>query len=181
MKRAPDTVDLQILAALQGDARLTNKALADRIGLTAPPCLRRVQALKECGLIRGYHARLDAAKLGFGVSGFLFVGLSSQARDVAAAFERCMSKWPLVREAYALNGATDFLLHCVAHDAAELQDFVRQTLLHTPHVKSVRSAYVVGTIKALPGVPIQEKDIGVNASARDPTADAVENTKDEMR
>jgi len=109
-----DPIDRLILSELQADGRMTNVELARRVGISAPPCLRRVRALEEQGFIKGYHARVDSRALGFEVQVFAMVGLQSQAEaDLRAFEERCQS-WPLVRECHMLNGEVDFMLKCVA-------------------------------------------------------------------
>src|SRR4051812_38851759 len=107
---ALDSVDLEILAALQEDGRMTNVDLAARVGLTAPPCLRRVRSLEQAGVIRGYHARLDPVALGYGITVFAMVSLKSQAENELRAFEDHIARLPEVRECHMLNGEIDFIL-----------------------------------------------------------------------
>ena len=149
-----DDIDLQILAALQAEGRLTNVALAARVGLSAPRSCRRLKTLEGAGLVLGYHAVLDAARLDFGTAAYLFVGLKSQSTIDTEEFERALSLWSLVRECHALNGETDYLLKCVARSAKEVQSFVTDTLLRTQNVKTVKTAFVVRAVKVLPGVPL---------------------------
>jgi DNA-binding Lrp family transcriptional regulator len=99
-----DQIDRQILSELQADGRMTNVELARRVGISAPPCLRRVRTLEEAGYIRGYHADVDARSLGFEVQVFAMVGLLRQAEGDLAAFEQRCRDWPLVRECHMLNG-----------------------------------------------------------------------------
>ena len=119
-----DRIDRQILELLQSDGRMTNIELARRVGISPPPCLRRVRALEEAGLIRGYHADLAAEALGFGVTVFAQVGLQSQAETDLRAFEALVAGWPEVREAHMLAGETDFLLKIVASDWDSYQRFL---------------------------------------------------------
>src|SRR5438270_12236239 len=119
-----DKIDLRILRDLQADGRMTNVELARRAGISAPPCLRRVRALEEAGFIRGYHADLNAEALGFGVTVFAQVGLSSQAEPDLKAFEPLIATWPEAREAHMLAGETDFLLKVVAEDWDAYQRFL---------------------------------------------------------
>ena len=93
-----DSIDRKILTELQADGRMTNVELASRVGISAPPCLRRVRALEEQGFIKGYHAQVDARELGFEVQVFAMVGLHSQAEADLSAFEARCRDWPLVRE-----------------------------------------------------------------------------------
>lgn len=151
-----DEIDLQILKDLQGDGRLTNVELARRAGISAPPCLRRVRALEDSGAIKGYHADVNAPALGFGVSVFAQVGLSSQTDNDLKAFEAKVTQWPLVRECHMVAGDADFLLKIVAHNWDEYQQFLSSELTAAPNVQNVKSKLVVRTSKHLPGVPIEE-------------------------
>lgn len=109
-----DPIDRLILSELQANGRMTNVELAKRVGISAPPCLRRVRALEEQGFINGYHAQVDERSLGFEVKVFAMVGLQSQAEADLSAFEELCKNWPLVRECHMLNGEVDFMLKCVA-------------------------------------------------------------------
>lgn len=153
-----DAIDLHILAELQADGRITNVELAERAGITAPPCLRRVRALEKTGLIRGYHADLDPKALGYELTAFAFVGLSSQKEADLKAFEEEVRAWPLVRECYMLSGEIDFVLKCVARDLAEFQTFVTEKLTAVKYVDSVKTALSIRASKREPGVPIAERD-----------------------
>lgn len=156
MKRAKlDAIDLQILTALQEDGRITNVDLAARVGISAPPCLRRVRALEKAGLIQGYHADLDGRALGFEVTVFAMVGLHSQAEADLKAFEALVGTWPLVRECHMLNGDIDFILKCVAPDLSTFQSFLTGELTPAPNVASVRTSLTIRQSKHLPGVPLQ--------------------------
>jgi DNA-binding Lrp family transcriptional regulator len=150
-----DRIDRRILRDLQENGRMTNVDLAKRAGISAPPCLRRVRALEEAGLIRGYHAMVDAKELGFGVTVFAHVGLSSQAEADLEAFERLVGSWPEVRECHMLAGETDFLLKVVAKDWEAYQNFLTTRLTSAPNVSHVKSALAIRTAKLLPGVPIE--------------------------
>ncbi|MEA2847948.1 MAG: hypothetical protein QOG78_3229, partial [Rhodospirillaceae bacterium] len=105
-----DRIDRRILSDLQSNGRMTNVELAERAGISAPPCLRRVRALERAGIIKGYHADLSPEALGYSVSVFALVGLNSQAETDLKAFEMLVLGWPEVREAHMLAGETDFLL-----------------------------------------------------------------------
>ncbi|MCF6234105.1 MAG: Lrp/AsnC family transcriptional regulator [Rhodobacteraceae bacterium] len=148
-----DSIDRKILSELQGDGRMTNVELARRVGISAPPCLRRVRSLEEAGLIHGYHARVNARELGFEVQVFAMVGLDSQAESELNAFEDRCRKWPLVRECHMLNGEVDFMLKCVAPDLSSFQSFLTGQLLNTPNVASVKTSLVIRRAKDEPGVP----------------------------
>jgi DNA-binding Lrp family transcriptional regulator len=159
-----DRIDRRILRDLQADGRMTNVELARRAGISAPPCLRRVRALEEAGFIRGYHADLDPEALGYGVTVFAQVGLSSQAEPDLKAFETLIGSWPEVREAHMLAGETDFLLKVVAPDWDSYQRFLTTKLTAAPNVNHVKSALAIRSSKYEPGVPI---DIDVPAEAKE--------------
>jgi DNA-binding Lrp family transcriptional regulator len=156
MKRVKlDAIDLQILAELQADGRITNVDLSQKVGISAPPCLRRVRALEKAGLIQGYHADLNGKALGFEVTVFAMVGLHSQAEADLKAFEALVGTWPLVRECHMLNGEIDFILKCVAPDLSTFQDFLTGELTPAPNVASVRTSLTIRQSKHLPGVPLE--------------------------
>lgn len=141
-----DALDWKILAQLQADGSLTNVELARRVGLTPPPCLRRVQALRESGLIRGFRAVLDPVKLGYSVVCFAFVHLDSQTEADLAQFRNRVTKWPEVRECWTMSGDIDFLMKCVTQDLQSFQSFVSD-LTSAPNVKNVRTALTLGLVK----------------------------------
>ena len=148
-----DPIDRKILAELQEDGRMTNVELASRVGISAPPCLRRVRTLEEQGYIRGYHAAVDARALGFEVQVFAMVGLQSQAEADLVAFENRCRGWALVRECHMLNGEVDFILKCVAPDLSTFQRFLTEELTAAPNVASVKTSLVIRDAKDEPGVP----------------------------
>ncbi|MEM7753563.1 MAG: Lrp/AsnC family transcriptional regulator [Pseudomonadota bacterium] len=148
-----DSIDRKILTELQADGRMTNVELASRVGISAPPCLRRVRALEEQGFINGYHAQVDARELGFEVQVFAMVGLQSQAEADLSAFEARCHDWPLVRECHMLNGEVDFILKCVAPDLSTFQSFLTEQLTAAPNVISVKTSLVIRGAKDEPGVP----------------------------
>jgi len=150
-----DMVDRQILHDLQNDGRMTNVELAKRAGISAPPCLRRVRALEDADIIKGYHADIDADALGFSVQVFAFVGLTSQAEADLQDFERLVSTWPQVRECHMLMGETDFLLKIVAHDWDDFQKFLTGYLTPAKNVSHVKTALAIRSAKQLAGVPIE--------------------------
>lgn len=148
-----DPIDRKILAELQTDGRMTNVELARRVGISAPPCLRRVRTLEEAGYIRGYHADVDPRMLGFEVQVFAMVGLQSQAEADLSKFEQRCRDWPLVRECHMLNGEVDFILKCVAPDLSTFQTFLTEELTAAENVVSVKTSLVIRGAKDQPGVP----------------------------
>lgn len=148
-----DPIDRKILAELQADGRMTNVELAKRVGISAPPCLRRVRTLEEQDFITGYHARVNVRELGFEVQVFAMVALHSQAEADLSAFENRCRAWPLVRECHMLNGEIDFILKCVAPDLSTFQRFLTEELTAADNVASVKTSLVIRCAKDEPGVP----------------------------
>ncbi|MEM6667351.1 MAG: Lrp/AsnC family transcriptional regulator [Pseudomonadota bacterium] len=148
-----DDIDWKIIDILQSEGRITNVDLAQRVGISAPPCLRRVRALEEQGVLRGYHADVDQGQLGYDVTVFAMVGLHSQAEADLMAFRGHVDAWPMVREAHMLSGEVDFILKCVAPDLDTFQRFVIDDLTATPNVSSVRTSLALRQSKFAPGVP----------------------------
>jgi len=150
-----DSIDRKLLAELQAEGRVTNVDLAKRVGLTAPPCLRRVRGLEVAGVIRGYHADLDPSKLGFAITVFAMVSLRSQAEEDLRAFEDHIKTLPEVRECHMLNGEIDFILKIVSHDLQSFQEFLTSKLTPAPNVASVKTSLTIRTAKNEPGVPFE--------------------------
>ncbi|MEM7169709.1 MAG: Lrp/AsnC family transcriptional regulator [Pseudomonadota bacterium] len=148
-----DRIDLQILKDLQENGRMTNVELADRAGISAPPCLRRVRALEEAGMIQGYHAKLDAESLGFEVSFFALIGLDAQSDAVLTEFEDLVGSWPEVRECHMARGPNDFVLRLVARNTAH-ENELTERLTAAAHVTTVQTMQVIRTSKAEAGVPV---------------------------
>ena len=160
-----DPIDRKILAELQADGRMTNVELAKRVGISAPPCLRRVRTLEEQGFIRGYHAEVDPRSLGFEVQVFAMVGLVSQAEADLSKFEARCRSWPLVRECHMLNGEVDFILKCVAPDLSSFQSFLTEELTSADNVASVKTSLVIRCAKDDPGVPFDVMEDRLSRSA----------------
>jgi DNA-binding Lrp family transcriptional regulator len=150
-----DAVDRKILSELQNDGRMTNVDLAGKVGISAPPCLRRVRTLEEKGYINGYHADVNSRQLGFEVQVFAMVGLHSQAETDLEAFETQCQNWPLVRECHMLNGEIDFILKCVAPDLSTFQSFLTGHLTSAENVASVKTSLVIRCAKDESGVPFE--------------------------
>ncbi|WP_068315711.1 Lrp/AsnC family transcriptional regulator [Polycladidibacter hongkongensis] len=156
MKARLDTIDWQILKELQEDGRITNVELARRVGISAPPCLRRVRALEEAGLVRGYRTLLDEKQLGYEVTAFAMVGLHNQTEADLVAFDAKIQSWDIVRESFMLSGEVDFILKCVAPDLESFQTFIIRELTSTPNVDNVRTALTIRRVKDVPCVPIED-------------------------
>jgi DNA-binding Lrp family transcriptional regulator len=149
-----DAIDWRILKTLQDNGRITNVELAEKVGLSPPPCLRRVRALEEAGYIAGYRAMLNAEKLGFEIMVFAMVGLKSQAEVELSSFIERVKAWPLVRECYAVSGEADFMLKCVGANLHAMQDFIIKDLTAAANVDSVKTTLILRREKYEPGIPI---------------------------
>ncbi|MCB1540549.1 MAG: Lrp/AsnC family transcriptional regulator [Rhodoblastus sp.] len=144
-----DAIDLAILDELQADGRMTNVELARRVGISAPPCLRRVRALEEAGVIAGYRALVEPRAVGLAVVFFVFVKLDQQTETELAAFGARVADWKIVRECWTVSGETDFILKCVAPDLDAFQNFVTE-LTGAPNVRNVRSSLAMKAVKDEP-------------------------------
>ncbi|MCH4091324.1 Lrp/AsnC family transcriptional regulator [Acetobacter sp.] len=139
-----DAVDRLIIAELQADGRMTNVELARRVGISAPPCLRRVRRLEETGVIRGYHADADANALGWPITLFALIGLDSQKETVLSQFEAMVSSWPEALECHMMRGSTDFLVRLVARNTTQENEMTRR-LTEAPHVVRVQTLQTIRT------------------------------------
>ena len=142
-----DAIDWKILRELQQDGRMTNVELSRRVGISAPPCLRRVKRLEQAGVIRSYRALLNAGMLGKDVVAFCQIGLHRQTETDLKAFAEKTRNWPIVRQAWMVSGDSDFLLHCVASDLTTFQTFVIEELTSAPNVDTVRTALTIRQVK----------------------------------
>ena len=149
-----DALDSKILAALQDDGRLSNVELADRVGLSPSPCLRRVKRLEEEGYIAGYKAKVDRRRLGLGMT--IFVGVKVDGhRDINAnAFQEVVRKLPEVVACHMVSGEADFLLEVVVADLMAYDEFLSRTLLAMPMVRDIRSNFAIRTVKSDGALPV---------------------------
>lgn len=150
-----DLIDKKILKTLQENGRISNVDLAKEVGISPPPCLRRVRILTERGYIKSYHAEISPAKIGYGVHVFSMVTLKSQDQESVKTFESYIAKILIVREAHLLTGEADFMLRVVAKDWDAYQEFLTEDLMSAPNVVSVKSFLSLRTGKNLPGIPIE--------------------------
>lgn len=150
-----DGIDRRILQNLRDNGRMTNVELARRAGISAPPCLRRVRALEEAGIIKAYHAELDAESLGYEVSFHALVGLDSQSEVVLTAFEAEVGSWPEVRRCDMIRGGGDFMLRIVARNTAH-ENALTTRLTGVAHVSQVSTFQVIRTSKHEAGVPVDD-------------------------
>jgi DNA-binding Lrp family transcriptional regulator len=152
-----DRIDRKILKNLQNDGRMSNVDLAKEVGISAPPCLRRVRALEDAGFIKGYHADINASSLGFSVTVFALVTLKGQSTIDKEEFENHIATLPQVRECNLVAGELDYILKIVAKDWDDYQDLLKKELTSAPHVNSVKSCLSMSASKIMPGVPISDE------------------------
>jgi Lrp/AsnC family leucine-responsive transcriptional regulator len=153
-----DNIDRRILAALQSEGRLTNLELADRVGLSPSPCLRRVRRLEDCGMIEGYGARLNRHKVGLGLTAFITVSMERN-RDVdAVKFREAVFLMPEVVSCYITSGDHDFLLEVVVSDLVEYRRFAMEKLPKVPGVHSIHSSFAIDVVKDNVPLPLRPAD-----------------------
>lgn len=149
-----DAFDRKILEALQRDGRLSNVQLADEIGLSASPCLRRVRLLEEAGVIRGYQATLDRDEVGLGMMVFVGVKVERHNDTEANAFRKAVTALPEVISAFLVSGESDFLLQVVVPDLRAYDRFLSGCLLKLPGVSDIRSNFAIHTVKTPGALPL---------------------------
>jgi DNA-binding Lrp family transcriptional regulator len=162
-----DKFDLAILQQLQSDARLTNAELAQRVGLSAAPCWRRVRALEEAGFIKGYRAEIDRHKIGLGVLAFVRLDADRNTGEGTKAMEDAIRKIPEVVSCHYISGAGTFELQVVARDLDSFALFARKVLINLPNVKDIHTSFSLGEVKASSALPLAHLK---PASARAPRA-----------
>ncbi|MBL0918905.1 MAG: Lrp/AsnC family transcriptional regulator [Hydrogenophaga sp.] len=149
-----DRFDLAILQELQTDGRLTNAELAQRVGLSAAPCWRRVRALEEAGYIKGYRAVLDRDKLGLGVLAFVRLDADRNSGDVTRQMEQAIRAIPEVVSCHYISGSGTFELQVVSRDLHHFSTFAREVLLNLPNVKDLHTSFSLGEVKADSALPL---------------------------
>ena len=149
-----DEADRRILRVLQRDGRIAVTALAEEVGLSATPCLRRIRRLEEASVIARYAALVDSKRVGLPIQAFVQVALSSHAEEVAEAFHKALAAREEVLAAWAMSGEMDYMLHVVAEDFDAYADFALKALLRMPGVKETRSSFVLTALKPMGAVPV---------------------------
>jgi Lrp/AsnC family transcriptional regulator, leucine-responsive regulatory protein len=150
-----DEIDLKILEILEADARLTNVELADKVGLSTSPCLRRVRRLEAEGIIEGYGARINRAKVGLGLTAFVEVKLERPRESDAVKFRKAMQHLPQVLSCYLISGRPDFLMEVTVSDLNQYSNSLLKNLRDHSEIKEVQSAFVLETVKASSPLPIR--------------------------
>ena len=143
-----DDIDRRILRALQRDGRMPIQALADQVGLSASPCARRVRLLEEAGIIKGYAAVIDEAKLGFAVSVFVSVKLDRQVDEALKKFEAAVKSYPEVVDCWLMTGARDYLIRIATADLVEFEEFLTSKLTRIDGVSAIESSIPLRRVKA---------------------------------
>lgn len=149
-----DSMDRRLLRAVQADGRAAVTVLAETLGLSATPCLRRLKRLEEAGIITGYQAQIEPRRIGLHVQAFVQVSLTSHEEKLVDAFHRALAARPEVVAAYAMSGEMDYLLHILVRDLDAYGEFAMKALLRMPGVKETRSSFVLGVPKVAAGVPV---------------------------
>jgi Lrp/AsnC family transcriptional regulator, leucine-responsive regulatory protein len=152
-----DAIDRRLLAALQTDGRLTATELAERVGLTTSPCLRRLRRLESTGVIRGYAALVDQKKVGLPVSVFVSIKLERQREDDLNRFQDAVRGCPEIVECYLMTGQRDYLLRVVARDLGDYERIVKETLTRIEGVASIESSFALSQVKHSNALPLEHR------------------------
>ena len=150
---ALDHIDQKIVAALQGDGRMTAQELANRVGLSPSPCARRVRLLEQSGVIKGYIAVIDQAKVGLPISAFASIKLARQREDDLDRFEQAVSRWPEVVDCYLMTGQRDYLMRIVVRDLEAYERFLKDKLTRLEGVASIETSFALGQVKRSEHLP----------------------------
>lgn len=149
-----DAIDRRILAELQGDGRMTVQQLAERVGLSASPCARRVRLLEQAGVIKGYVAVLDQGQIGLPISAFASIKLARQHEEDLDSFASAVSRWPEVVDCYLMTGQRDYLMRIVVRDLEAYERFLKQKLTRLSNVASIETSFALGQVKRSDHLPL---------------------------
>jgi len=149
-----DAIDHKIIAALQGDGRMTAQELAGRVGLSASPCARRVRLLEAAGVIKGYVAVVDQAKVGLPISAFASVKLARQHEEDLDRFAQAVARWPEVVDCYLMAGRQDYLMRIVVRDLEAYERFLKEKLTRLDAVASIETSFALGQVKRSEHLPL---------------------------
>jgi Lrp/AsnC family leucine-responsive transcriptional regulator len=156
--KALDRTDRRILEQLQGDGRMSNQVLAERVALSPSPCLRRVRALERAGVIRGYAALVDPSRVGLGLLAYVSVKLEKRGKMPVDQFTRAVQSWPEVIASYSMTGDMDYLMRVQVEDLDHYSRFVMDKLLKQPGVIDIRTNFVLERIKETTALPLEHLD-----------------------
>ncbi|MEO9600526.1 Lrp/AsnC family transcriptional regulator [Parasphingorhabdus sp.] len=143
-----DSIDRSILSILQKNARISMLDLSEQIGLSPTPCARRVKNLETSGVILGYRAELDDARLGSGFSVFVSVQLDKQVNNALHAFEDAIATYPEVADCWLMTGNRDYLMRIAVADLADFEAFLTGKLTKIPSVASIESSVPIRRVKS---------------------------------
>ncbi|MER2534089.1 MAG: Lrp/AsnC family transcriptional regulator [Rhizobiaceae bacterium] len=149
-----DKIDLKILRALQADAKLTTAEIAERVGLSASPCARRVRLLERAGVVKGYTAIVDQKKVGLPISAFASIKLERQREEDLDRFAEAVSRWPEVVDCYLMTGQRDYLMRIVAADLEAYERFLKDKLTRLDNVASIETSFALGQVKRSEVLPL---------------------------
>src|SRR5215207_5133231 len=149
-----DTIDLRILAELQGNGALSNVALARRVHLSPSPCLARVKALEAAGVIQRYVALANAAALGLGLNVFISISLRTQSKQSLAEFEQRIAEHDEVMECYLMTGDSDYLIRVAVPDIGALERFILEQLTPIPGIEKIRSSFALKQVRYKTALPL---------------------------
>jgi Lrp/AsnC family leucine-responsive transcriptional regulator len=149
-----DDIDRKIIAALQVDGRMTTVQLADKVGLSASPCARRIKILEDAGVIKGYVAVVDQTKVGLPISVFVSIKLERQREHELDSFSAAVGRWPEVVDCYLMTGQQDYLMRVVVHDLPAYERFLKEKLTRLDGVASIESSFALGQLKRSDVLPI---------------------------
>ena len=141
-----DRIDLAILESLQRDARITNAALAEKVGLSQSACSRRLDNLEKSGVIRGYHARLSNAALGHQMTAIVHISLSGQFEKTLSEFEAAVKRCPNILSCHLMSGEYDYILRIAAKDLQDYERIHKEWLTAMPHVTKINSSFALREI-----------------------------------
>ena len=152
--RELDEIDRKIIAAIQGDGKITTQELADRVGLSASPCARRVRLLEQAGIIKGYTAVIDQKKAGLPISAFASIKLERQREEDLDRFSQAVTRWPEVLDCYLMTGQRDYLLRIVVRDLDAYEEFLKDKLTRLDNVASIESSFALKQVKRSEILPL---------------------------
>ncbi|MCC6203665.1 MAG: Lrp/AsnC family transcriptional regulator [Hyphomicrobiales bacterium] len=149
-----DDIDRKIIAALQADGKVTVNELAEKVGLSASPCARRVRMLEQAGVIKGYAAIIDQKKVGLPISAFASIKLERQREDALERFSKAVARWPEVVDCYLMTGQRDYLLRIVVRDLEAYEHFLNDKLTRLDGVASIETSFALKQVKRSEVLPI---------------------------
>ena len=149
-----DDIDRKIIAAIQVDGKITTQELADKVGLSASPCARRVRLLEQSGIIKGYTAVIDQKKAGLPISAFASIKLERQREEDLDRFSQAVTRWPEVLDCYLMTGQRDYLLRIVVRDLDAYEEFLKDKLTRLDNVASIESSFALKQVKRSEILPL---------------------------